>query len=176
RLLFAEIKSGMHLGIVTATASRAEHREVYFPQHERAMAHYAYASPDRRSALVIEMDHRPVWQRCRLVPMDGHSSGSPVGPPGMCTGAGWSGDGTWMYFTADDGDGHHLWRQRFGNGEPEQLTVGPGAADGVAVMPDGSLVTSVGVERSALWAHDRRGDRPLSSQGTIVYHIGAASL
>jgi DNA-binding winged helix-turn-helix (wHTH) protein/Tol biopolymer transport system component len=175
-LLFAEIKSGMHLGIVTATASRTEHREIYFPQHERAMAHYAYASPDRRSALVIEMDHRPVWQPCRLVPIDGQAMGKQVGPPGMCTGAAWSRDGTWMYFTSADDNGHHLWRQRFPNGEAEQLTFGPAAEDGVAVAPDGALVTSIGVERNALWIHDRRGDRPLSTEGTVIYHIGAASL
>ena len=175
-LLFAEIKSGMHLGIVTATESRAEHREVYFPRHERAMAHYAYPSPDRRSALVIEMDHRPVWQPCRLVPMDGRSPGQPVGPAGICTGAGWSRDGAWMYFTTATDEGHHLWRQRFSGGEPEQLTFGPAADDGVAVAPDGALITSIGVERSALWIHDRRGDRPLSTEGTVVYHIGDASL
>jgi DNA-binding winged helix-turn-helix (wHTH) protein/Tol biopolymer transport system component len=176
RLLFAETKTGQHMGIVTATSSRAEHHEVYFPQHQRAMAHYAYASPDRRWALVIEMDHRPVWQPCRLVPLDGRSTGRQVGPQGRCTSAGWSRDGTWMYFTVAVDETHHLWRQRFPDGEPEQMTFGPAEEDGVAVTPDGALVTSIGVERTAIWMHDRRGDRPLSSEGTVIYHIGAASL
>ena len=81
RLLFSEIKKGMHMGIVSATENRSEHREVYFPTHERAMAHYSYASPDRRSALIVEMDHRPLWQPCRVVLLDGGSPGRQVGPP-----------------------------------------------------------------------------------------------
>jgi DNA-binding winged helix-turn-helix (wHTH) protein/Tol biopolymer transport system component len=175
-LLFSEIKAGMHMGIVTATASRTGHHEVYFPQHERAMAHYSYASPDRRWALVIEMDHRPLWQPCRLVPLDGSSPGRQVGPRGYCTGAGWSPDGKWMYFTVAVDEKHHLWRQRFPDGEPEQMTFGPAEEDGVAVTQDGSLVTSIGVQKSAIWIHDRRGDRPLTSEGTIVNRIGSASL
>jgi Tol biopolymer transport system component len=176
QMLFSEIKTGMHLGIVTATLSRAQRHEVYFPEHERAMAHYAFASPDRRWALVIEMDHRPVWQPCRLVPMDGTSRGRPVGPDGICTGAGWSPDGAWMYFTAAVNDAHHLWRQRFPNGAPEQLTFGPAEEDGIAVTASGAVVTSIGVARRALWVSDRRGDRTLTSEGAVVYHIGDASL
>ena len=176
RLLFAEIQTGMHMGIVTATASRSERREVYFPTHERAMAHYSYASPDRRWALVIEMDHRPVWQPCRLVPLDGRSPGEQVGPRGECTGAGWSPDGSRMYFTIVVAGQHHLWRQRFPNGQPEQMTFGPEDEDGVAVMPDGSLVTSIGTGQDAIWIHDRRGDRALSSEGTVINRIGAASI
>jgi DNA-binding winged helix-turn-helix (wHTH) protein/Tol biopolymer transport system component len=175
RLLFSEIKTGMHMGVVTSTASRTERHEVYFPHHERAMAHYSYASPDRRWALVIEMDHRPVWQPCRLVPLDGKSPGRAVGPRGMCTSAGWSADGKWMYFTVAVDEKHHLWRQRFPNGQPQQMTFGPAEEDGVAVAPDGSLITSIGVERNAIWIHDRRGDRPLSSEGTVVMTIGSAS-
>jgi DNA-binding winged helix-turn-helix (wHTH) protein len=45
RILFAEIKSARHMGIVTATESRTDRREIYFPANERAMAHFAYASP-----------------------------------------------------------------------------------------------------------------------------------
>jgi DNA-binding winged helix-turn-helix (wHTH) protein/Tol biopolymer transport system component len=175
-LLFSEIRTGMHMGIVAPTASRSERHEVYFPQHERAMAHYSYASPDRRSALVIEMDHRPVWQPCRLVPLDGRTAGEQVGPRGECTGAGWSPDGSWMYLTVVVDGKHHLWRQRFPNGGPEQMTFGPEDEDGVAVMPDGSLVTSIGTEQDAIWIHDRRGDRQLSSEGTVINRIGAASI
>jgi DNA-binding winged helix-turn-helix (wHTH) protein/Tol biopolymer transport system component len=174
-LLFSEIKSGMHMGIVTATVNRSEHHEVYFPQHERAMAHYSYASPDRRWALVIEMDHRPVWQPCRLVPLDGSSPGRQVGPRGYCTGAGWSPDGRWMYFTVAVDEKHRVWRQRFPDGEPEQMTFGPAEEDGVAVTQDGALVTSIGIEHRAIWIHDWGGDRPLSSEGTVVNRIGSAS-
>ncbi len=168
RLLFSEVRAGMHMGIVTATANRSGRREVYFPEHERAMAHYSYASPDRRWALVIEMDQRPAWQPCRLVPLDGSSPAREVGPRGECTGAGWSPDGRWMYFTAAIDEGHHVWRQRFPGGEPEQVTFGPTQQDGIAVMHDGALVTSIGVDHSAVWIHDRAGDRLLSSEGTVV--------
>lgn len=175
-LLFAEIKRGMHLGIVTSTRSRTEHREVYFPPHERAMAHYAHASPDRKWAVVVEMDERPVWLPCRLVPISGDSAGRRVGPNGYCTGAGWSPDGRWMYFTAAVDEQHHLWRQRFPDGTPEQLTFGPEQEDGVAVAPDGSLVTSIGIDRSAIWMRDAAGDRPLTSEGTIHVHLGVATM
>ena len=32
-VLFSEIKTGLHMGIVTATESRADSREIYFPPH-----------------------------------------------------------------------------------------------------------------------------------------------
>src|SRR5438876_7108 len=73
RLLFSEIRTGEHMGIVTATENRSEYRQIYFPQHERMMAHLSYASPDRKWALVAEMD--PVWHPCRLIPLDGSSAG-----------------------------------------------------------------------------------------------------
>ena len=37
-VLFSEIRTGSHMGIVTATENRSEYRKLYFPQHERAMA------------------------------------------------------------------------------------------------------------------------------------------
>lgn len=54
-VLFSELKTGLHMGIVTATEDRASRREIYFPAHERAMAHFSYASPDRRHILLVEM-------------------------------------------------------------------------------------------------------------------------
>ena len=63
------------------------------------MAHLSYASPDRKWALVVEMD--PVWQPCRMIPMDGRSVGRQAGPKGKCTAAAWSPDGKWMYFGAE---------------------------------------------------------------------------
>jgi Tol biopolymer transport system component len=168
RVLFAEQDGrGAHMGIVTALEDRSEYRKVYFPEHERAMAHYSHPSPDRRWVLVVEMD--PVWQPCRLTPLDGSSSGRQVGPPGKCTSAAWSPDGKWMYFGAEVQGGHHLWRQRFPEGQPEQITFGPTEEDGLAVAPDGhSLITSIGLEESAIWMHSHGGDRQLSSEGRVT--------
>jgi len=166
RVLFSEIRTGVHMGVVTATESRSEYRRVYFPQDERGMVHLSYASPDRKWALVVEMD--PVWQPCRLIPLDGASGGRQVGPQGRCTAAAWSPDGKWMYFGAEVEGNHHLWRQPFPKGEPEQITSGPIDAQGVAVTPDGrSLMTSIGMQQSAVWIHDARGERPISSEGHV---------
>src|SRR5262249_19770729 len=99
-VLFSEIKNGMHMGIVAAKESRANSHDVYLPAHERAMAHYSYASPDGRWALIVEMDRTATFQPCRLVPFDGKSMGRQVGPSGTCMSAGWSTDGHWMYFSA----------------------------------------------------------------------------
>jgi Tol biopolymer transport system component len=164
RLLFSEIGSGMHMGIVTAAENRSEARNVYWPRDERAMAHFSYASPNRKWALVVEMN--PAWEPCRLVPLDGTSAGSKVGPQGACTSAAWSPDGQWMYFGSTvDGSGH-LWRQRFPDGKPELITAGPTEEEGIAVAPDGrSLITSVGMRQSAVWLHDSRGERPISTEG-----------
>lgn len=171
RLLFSEIRAGEHMGLVTATANRSEYRKIYFPKNERGMVHLAYPSPDRRWALALEMD--PVWHPCRLIPLDGSSEGREVGPRGKCTSAAWSPDGKWMYFGVEVQGKHHLWRQRFMHGKPEQLTFGATEEDGVAVAPDGrSLITSVGVEHSVLWIHDQQGDRPISSEGYVVSRPG----
>jgi serine/threonine protein kinase len=170
RILFSEIKTGIHMGIVTSTESRADRREIYFPVNERAMAHYAYASLDRKSVLVVEMDQTHAFhQPCRLVPFDGSSAGRQVGPRGTCTSAAWSPDGKWMYFSATVGGSSHLWRQKFPDGAPEQITFGPSEEEGIALAPDGrSLVTSVGTRRSAIWIHDAGGERAISSEGYAV--------
>jgi eukaryotic-like serine/threonine-protein kinase len=170
QMLFAEIKTGVHMGVVTATESRADRREVYFPANEHGMAHYAYASPDHRSVLVVEMDQTHAFhQPCRLVPFDGSSSGRQVGPRGTCTSAAWSPDGKWMYFGANVGGSSHLWRQKFPDGAPQQITFGPSEEEDIAMAPDGrSLVTSVGIRRSAIWIHDASGERAISSEGYAV--------
>jgi DNA-binding winged helix-turn-helix (wHTH) protein/Tol biopolymer transport system component len=168
QLLFSEIKSGIHMGVVTATATRAGLREIYFPDHQRGMAHYSYPSPDRRWALVVEMIGEG-WIPCQLISLDGERAARSVGPAGACGSAGWSTDGTWMYFTAWVDGRSHLWRQRFPDGAPEQLTFGPTEEEGVAVEPTGrALITSVGVHESAVWIHDGAGERPLSSEGEVV--------
>jgi len=105
------------------------------------MAHYSYLSPDEKSVLIVEMSGTGAFQPCRLTPFDGSSPGHPVGPHGTCTSAGWSPDGTWMYFSAYVGGASHLWRQRFPDGLPEQITFGATEEEGLAVAPDGrSLV------------------------------------
>ena len=169
RLLFSEIQSGIHLGVVTATVTRSGLRDIYFPAHERGMAHYSSPSPDRRWALVVEMNGNGDWSQCRLVDLDGQRLPRSVGPMGACTSAGWSPEGEWMYFTAWVEGQNHIWRQRFSGGAPEQITFGPTEEDGVAVEPDGrGLITSVGVHQSAIWIHDGSGQRPLSSEGEVV--------
>ena len=166
QLLFSEIRRGIHMAVVTAKENRSAARDVYVPEHERAMAHFSSISPDQKSVLIIEMDHTTAWQPCRLVPFDGSSRGRQVGPPGRCTSAGWSPDGNWMYFTVATQEGQHLWRQRFPAGKPERITLGPTEAQGVAMAPDGrSVITSLGMQQSAIWIHDAQGDRQISSVG-----------
>lgn len=166
QLLFSEIQKGIHMRVVTAAANRSQIRDVYVPDHERAMAHFSYLSPNHKWVLIVEMDHTAAWRPCRLVPFDGSSKGRQVGPSGQCTSAGWSPDGKWMYFTVAAQNGQHLWRQSFAEGAPKQLTLGPAEAQGVAVAPDGrSLITSMGMQNNAIWIHDSRGDRAISSVG-----------
>jgi serine/threonine protein kinase/Tol biopolymer transport system component len=166
-VLFSEIRSGLHMGIVTATDGRADSREIYIQPDEHAMAHYSYASPDRQWVLVVEMSGAHAFtEPCRLIPFDGSSAGRPVGPHGTCLSAAWSPDGRWMYFSAVVGGSSHLWRQRFPDGAPEQITFGPLEEEGIALAPDGrSLVTSVGMRRSAVWIHDAAGERTIVSEG-----------
>ena len=167
RLLFSEIKTGLHMGIVTATESRAESREIYIQPDVHAMAHYSYLSPDRQSVLVVEMTGVHAFtDRCRLVPFDGSSSGRPVGPQGTCIAAAWAPDGQWMYFSAVVGGSSHIWRQKFPDGAPEQITFGPTEEEGIALADDGrSFVTSVGTRRSAIWINDAGGERAILSEG-----------
>jgi DNA-binding winged helix-turn-helix (wHTH) protein/Tol biopolymer transport system component len=170
-LLFSEVRSGegIHLGVVTATVTRAGLREIYFPAHERAMAHSSSASPDRHWALVVEMNDNGSWAPCRLVDLEGKAPPRPIGPIGACTSAGWSPNGRWMYFAVTVDGQSHIWQQHFPNGEPEQITFGPTEEDGLAVEPQApALITSVGVHESELWMHDGKIERPLSSEGEVV--------
>ncbi len=88
--LFSRFRSGLHLGVVTEAVTGENFREVYYPSHERAMAHYSFASPDRKTALVVEMNGQGEWTLCRLISLDGAFSAKTVGPNGACTSAGWS--------------------------------------------------------------------------------------
>jgi DNA-binding winged helix-turn-helix (wHTH) protein/Tol biopolymer transport system component len=166
-VMFSEFKTGIHLGIVTAKQDRSDYRDVYWPAHERAMAHFSYLSPNRSSVLVVEMDGAGQIQRCRLVPFGGGSSGVPVGPIGAaCFSAAWSTDGAWMYFSAYLAGHSHLWRQRFPDGEPQQITFGPTDEETVFAAPDGrSLLTSIGTRHNTLWFHHADGERALTTEG-----------
>ncbi len=164
--LFSEILTGLHMGLVTATDRRESPRRVYLPEHERGMAHYGYASPDRQSVLIVEMGPTGRFGRCRLAPFDGHAEGTEVGPDGWCTSAAWSPDGRWMYFTAVVDGAGHVWREPFPSGALEQITSGPTTERGLAMSPDGrSLVTSLGILESGAWLHTPQGERLLSADG-----------
>ena len=165
-LLFSEIEHDIHMGVVTADENGGGKRSVYFPAGRRGMVHRSYPSPNRRWAVLVEMD-RGLWLPCRLVPMDGGSTGRPIGPPGgACTVAGWSPDGKWIYLNSSRGGTYHIWRQRFPDGKPEQLTSGPTEEEGIAVTPNGSsLITSVGLRQSVVFVHSPSGDRQVSREG-----------
>jgi eukaryotic-like serine/threonine-protein kinase len=167
RIMFSALTGdGIHMGVFTATESRADQRPVYLPNDVNGMAHRSYLAPDGRSVLTVEMDVSS-WLPCRLVPFDGSAPGQRVGPqPSQCTDAAWSPDGKWMYFSADTGDGFHIWRQSYPDGTPEQVTFGATEEQGVSFAPDGrSFVTSIGEKQSTIWLHDLLGDRQITSQG-----------
>ena len=126
--------------------------------------------PDGNWILVAEMDEVG-WLPCRLVPMDGSSPGHPVGLPRRpCQSAAWSPSGEWMYINTHDGGDFDIWRQRFPDGEPEQVTSATTEEMGIAMAPDGrSLITSVGGEQSTLWIHDGDGERQVTSEGFAMF-------
>ncbi len=166
RLLFSEIISGTHMSAVTSGPNGEPRRDVYVPPRERGMAHRSAISPDHKSVLVAEMDNGG-WLPCRLVPFDGSSAGKSLGPPdAACTYIAWSPDGNWMYMNSESGGRFHVWRQRYPDGQPEQLTSGATEEEGIAVAPDGgSFITSVGQRESTIWIRDAKGDHQVSSQG-----------
>jgi Tol biopolymer transport system component len=177
-ILFSEIKSGVHMAVVTATESRAEERDVYVPAEREGMAHRSYLSPDHKWVLIAgEMGPAVTNLPCRVVPFAGSSPGKSIGPAtGWCDLAGWSPDGKWMFFSAATSSGFHLWRQAFPDGAPEQLTFGPTEQDGVAVAPDGrSLLTSVGLTTHSIWIHDKNGERQIPFEGSADLIVGQTS-
>ena len=165
RLVYSEITHGLHMKVVTATEGQTDVRPAYAPSSTLGMAHTSSVSPDGAWLLITEMDSG-AWQPCRLVPADGSTSGRPVGPAGQCTSAAWSPDGNWMYLSSNSSGNFHIWRQRFPDGVPEQVTDGPTHEEGIAVAPDGqSLLTSLGDRHSSIWLRDARGEREISHEG-----------
>ena len=86
------------------------------------------------------------------------------GHQAACTSGAWSPDGKWMYVTSNAGGVNHIWRQRFPDGQPEQVTSGPTEEEGIAMAPDGrSFVTAAALQNVSIWLHDARGERQISS-------------
>jgi eukaryotic-like serine/threonine-protein kinase len=169
RVLFSTITTGSHMKLSTSNASRTDERDIYVPSdHMHGMVHRSALSPDGKWVLLVEMDSQ-WWRQCRVVPFDGLSAGRQVGPQGSCTWAQWSPDGKWMYFTVDTwAAGSHVWRQRFPDGVPQQLTPsGASEEEGLAMMPDGkSFITTAGAQQSAIWLHDdKAGEKQITSEG-----------
>jgi eukaryotic-like serine/threonine-protein kinase len=168
KILFSEIKdNNIHMATVTADESRGGERDIYVPAGGLAMAHRSYPSPDGKWALVVEHGPGIVWLPCRLVSMDGGPGGRQVGPPSAgCTFAAWSPDGKWMYLNSSAGGAFHIWRQRFSDGQPEQITSGPTEEEGIAMAPDGlSFITAVGLRQCSVSIHDASGERQVSLEG-----------
>lgn len=167
KLLFSETRKGFQMSLVTSDEARTAQRDVYVPPTDRGMAHLSALSPDGKQVLLTEMGATGDFVPCRLVPFDGSSSGAQVGPSGgPCIAVAWSPEGKWMYLNANTGDGFHIWRQRYPRGTPEQVTFGPGQQVGLAVAPDGSLITAVGGHRVSVWLRSRSApEREISPQG-----------
>lgn len=167
-LLFSTIRTGIHMKLASSNASRADERDIYVPPDPmHGMVHRSALSPDGKWVLLAEMDSE-WWRRCRVVSFDGSTAGRQVGPQGSCTWAQWSPDGKWMYFTVDTWTaGFHVWRQRFPEGAPQQLTPsGASEEEGLAMMPDGkSFITTAGTQQSAIWLHDQTVDKQITSEG-----------
>ena len=118
-------------------------RVISMPAHERGMAHRSYPSPDGKRMLMVEMNERgpltgAAWPRWTAV-RQGSRSARPV----ALYFAAWSPDGEWMWLSSDSGGAFHTWRQRFPDGQPEQITSGPTEEEGLAMAPDGrSFITA----------------------------------
>lgn len=168
RLLFSELRNGLHLVLVTTNEGRGESRDVYVPPGQRSMVHHSYLSPDGRWVLMVVMDARGSLLPCEVAPFDGTGNTRVVGPAeGTCTSGAWSADGKWLYVSSSSGGRFHIWRQRFPDGPLQQVTSGTTEEEGIALSPDGeSLLTSVGTEDDTIWLHDGQGDHQLSSEGS----------
>ena len=164
-LMFSQITSGYHMELARSDLSRAHVQPIYTPPSLFGMLHRSYLSPDRKWVIGVEMTGN-LWSRCRLVPFDGSSAGTEIGPEdGVCTSAAWSPNGKWMYLTSNSGHSFHIWRQQFPNGRIEPVTSGPTEEEGIAFDPDGrSFITAVGMRRSSVWVHDTHGDRALTPE------------
>lgn len=53
RVLFSEIKEGLHMAVVTSDEGRGHKRDVYVPPGERSMAHHSFLSPTGNGCLLL---------------------------------------------------------------------------------------------------------------------------
>lgn len=166
-LLFSEIRQGLHMVLVTTDEARGQSRDVYVPPGERSMVHHSYLSPDGRWVLLVVMNNQGNLGPCQVAPFEGGGAARIVGPPdATCIAGAWSPDGKWMYVSSNHGGHFHIWRQRFPDGPPEQVTSGTTEEEGIAMSSDGkSLLTSVGITTNTIWIHDATGDHQLLSEG-----------
>jgi hypothetical protein len=71
-----------------------------------------------------------------------------------------------MYLTSGASGAFHIWRQRFPDGKPEQITSGPAEEEGITMAPDGhSFITSVGSRQSSVWVNNSNTTRQISFEG-----------
>ncbi len=80
-VLFSEIKTGNHMGIATATESRAGEHDVYLPADLGGMAHRSWLSPDGKWILVSEWTGSGGRHAACFLSMGAASVGPPVRRP-----------------------------------------------------------------------------------------------
>jgi serine/threonine protein kinase len=102
RLLFSEIKTGIHMAIVTAEPTRAGARDVFVPAHERGMGHRSFPSSD---LWMTDVDSGRSEMLFPNIPSAG-TSGSSAGGGSYDI----SPDGRRVVLTAEDGEAKsRLW-------------------------------------------------------------------
>ena len=118
------------MSIVSSTESRTDQRNVYMPPPADGMAHRSYLSPDGKQVLVVEMDvnvvaalpvgalRRQLSRKARR-PGAGAVHGRRLVPR-------WQVD----VFLRQYRQRVHIWRQRFPDGTPEQVTFGASTEEG----------------------------------------------
>ena len=108
RIMFSEIITGLHMRVISNTEIRDDSRTVYTPGDEQGMAHWSHLSPDGKWVLIVEME-KSVWLPCRVVPLDGSSTGRRWGQMGNARRQR-SPDGRWIYSSSNPTGAYHLWR------------------------------------------------------------------
>jgi serine/threonine protein kinase len=153
----------IHMTVASASEGGLDVRSVYVPPNLAGMAHRSAISPDGKWVLIVEMLNG--WRPCQLALADASGPARVVGPSAPCTDVAWSPKGDYMYFSANAGDGFHIWRQTFPDGRAEQITSGVTEEQGIAFFPDGSFATSIGEEQNTVWLHDAHGERQITQRG-----------
>jgi hypothetical protein len=162
-----------------STPLKAGRRTLYFLPHERAMAHYSYASPDRKWALIVEMD-RTGTESLPALPLDGtwKAGKCPAGfvlpPVGPRTGSGCisAPQPKGRRFNALHPFGAGIYGAS-GSRWNARTDLAPPRRRASYCAGRRFLITSVGVRRSEIWIHDAGNDRPLSSEDTFGAAISA---